>query len=611
MAVDSVEIEQLTKLLNNFGLLINNIADFGLLGLGNDYITQLESFNTKLADYGFDTVAQPIQEFIRGYNTKDYSSMAKQLFYLANWHSLITKKIHILNLKLDLKDESILEGAKESVELLAEENVTFVPLTITITKAESIAKSKSYALSLQWVGVILPDNTSDQVVLSSFSDKCITTFKIDSLYLFYDRLKSDFFINQLVLYNQLINSPITFNKIGTKLITHEEENFKPYIELESTINSKTFFSVSGSMDQLQGLIKKIPEATIINFNRKCLIEFEKAKDYFTIKDDTKNYFIHFENKFLLRQLYILHYTGVSVDLMLLECSLYQQFAKENHKQLKDQQVSNKTYHIVTVMQGGENIVIALQQFNLALNYKFVFDKLVLKFTEELTDFESCATYIFYYLNCQIPKTHPKIKANLELVQQYLSNLLQNMQELGELLNNDKKFVFLTLLLEKLELLQDKRTYSLLLGLILNKNKKDINLDQFKVLLIALAFLVQEGVKQKYIASDIQKNLYTFVSYFKMKTGSLESLLVQYITNQDITLYQDPSIKLLKNLFSKMKIKDNLTEDEQLTVLTVKKLFVKMINIPVFQKKAIELNIIWNIINQSNTLLDPILFNHFH
>ncbi len=603
--IQNTELDQITKLLADLVFLINNIADFGLLGLAKDYINQLQTIGKKFSDYGIESASKAVNDFVEGFNTGNFSVMANQLFYISNWHRLYSKKIHILDLKLELKDESILDKAKESIELIEEQNITFVPFTIVIDKVQT--KSSSYFLSLHWLGVLLKDKGQEVIALSSFQDECVTTFYYDALYLFYDRLKSKFFINQLVQYNQLINSPISFIKVGTKVHVDNPELVLPYIELHNTVNSKANFSSNFSKEQVTALLENIPGFLLVKFDRNCKIDIDEEALFLKLHADENDYIIQCDNKFLLRQLFILHYTGVSVDLLLLQCSIYYQFSHVNQNTMHSVSEKSSCYHIITINQGGENIVVALQLFNIKLNYFYFFDKIVLKYDETLDNLESYIQYAYYVQNSQLPKAHPKIKSNFSLIENFLNELFQSIEKLDDYLIDSKKLYLLVILADTIKILDQRAKFNILLTKILKIEKKILNITIFKDYLMSIAILVSIGRNNKFLDQPDQQSLTNFSAFFKMKPSSFESLLVNYISGQDSVALDEPISKFIKKTLLKEKFDPDFNEEEKLIIILLKKIFNKKLDVTLFEKKVIELQTLWDILQKTHSVLDPIFF----
>ena len=606
-SLNTTDLDKLSKLLYDLDLILNNIADFGILGLAYDYVQQLESLGKKLSDFGIESVQKAVTEFIKGFNTANHDLMAKNLFYLYNWYQLYSRKLHILNLKMELKDESILNKAKESVGLLAENDVTFVPLSIIIKKTTE--KNNSFYLNLNWVGVLLKEGTLEVLTLAIFEDECITTYHYDSLYLFYDRLKSKFFINQLILYNQLMNSPILFTNIGTKIITGNSTD-EQFIELEYTVNSKTNFSSNYSIDQVKGLITNVPGFRIINYNRNCTITIDETNLVVKFSLDGQDYNIQCGNIYLVRQLFLLNFTGISVNVMLVNCSRFHQFTTIDHSYLDDKNEYKNHYHVVTVNQGGENIVVALQQFNIKLNYTFIFDKIVLKFTAPLDNFESYVKYLFYFKNSQLPKKNPKIQSNLLIIEKFVDEIIENNDKLTKICKDNTKIVIFIFLAKEISILEKKEKFEILLNYIVSLKRSKLNIETFKDYLIALAILVKVGTTYNFIDSEKQTNIIAFSKYFKMKPSSIESLVVKFISNQNIPPLYDPIEKYMKKLTAVEKFVENFLEIKKLDSIILKELFNKQLNISQFERRMLELKISWDIVQKKDSILDPIVFYFF-
>ena len=595
---------QISKLVKEFNFLITNIADFGLLGLGTDYISHLHSLKEQLSDLGVESISKPIEDFTQGYNTKDYRLMAENLFYLSNWTTLYSKKLQILNLKLDLKDASILDKSKESIELVDEIDITFVPLTLVI---EKVQENKTYfELTLRWLGISFQPNNPTNVTITSFIDEAFTKSQYEGLFFVQDRLKSKFFVNQVIQYSNLINAPIQFRKIG---INYKENEQIKSLELQYTVNTIPSFSGLLAKDQLNSLLENSPFHYLI-LNRNCIIEIQEQERSLKITKDSITYYLHCENFYLMIQLFILYFTGISIELMILDCKHYHQYRAKEYLNCSNNSDQN-SFHILTMIQGGENIVIGLQQFNIRLNYNFIFDKLLLKYSKNIDSIETVAEYFSYLMNSQIPRKHPKISTSLTEIDLFLNKLFSNNKTFLKFLANPTELTIFSLVIEFLENSQKKELTKKLINYIIHLEKKDLSIEQFKKLLVVLAFLVKIAREHVYMNDEEAIQIQKFVLMFRMKVSSREALIVQIIKTNDINIMQKHIEKFMRIILKQLESFEQLSEEIKESIIIAKSIFNRSLNLTAFDKKMLELRILWRILQEKSPLIDPIFFYYLN
>ena len=599
MSLNITDVSKIVNLVKDFNLLITSIADFGLLGLGTDYIDQLSEKKQQFSNLGIESVLSPINDFIASFKLRDFESMSSNLFYLYNWTALYSKKLHIMSLSLDIKDESILEKSKESIELFDEKDITFIPLSLIIEQVED--KKKYFELELRWVGLSYLNNNPEIITITTFKDKAFTKYKYDNLFFIQERIKSSFFVNQVVTFNNLINSPIEFKKVGIQL---QENTDDPIFNLQYTINTFPSFSTVLAKEQLLEIVDKSP-ITWLNYNRNCSITQDEKKLLLTIKKEDKTYNIQCDNVYLLMQLYLLNFSGMTVDIVLMGCNYYHQFRDKKYVSCKQDKAS--TYHAITINQGGENIVTNIQQFNIRINYYFVFDKLLLKFSKPIDSLENIINYLYILQNSQIPKKNPKIKKVLTEIDNYIESIFSFKDKVNSLLTNTDQLLSFTTILEYFENPKMKEVINIIVDYIVNLDKENLKLDSYKKYLVILGIVVKLARERRFLENKQESKIEKFSNMYRMKVSSIESLIVGSIKNKSTSAFQNESENFMKSLSKTLESPGKWTHDIEIEFIISKKLFHKYLNLTIFEKRKLELQTIWLIVHDKGTLFTPLYF----